>query len=291
MVIYVPVKFKFDWTKRFWVRVQKRKCWQANGQTNRKNYINFKRESSCDGDLSPCQVWIWLEEPFDGITPILNGTLLWWWSMSLSSMNSIKQIVWVRVRKQKCGRTDGWTNGQINTRNYTNFRRNLSTMVIYFPVKFEFDWTNHFQVRVWKQKCGQTDGWTNGQKTDKRTDGITPISQGTFLWWWSMSLSSLNLIGQTVFELESGNENVDRRMDSQTDEKCTTNGWKFTNFGKNLAMMVIYIPAKFEFDWTNWFWVSVRKRKIWTDMSTDRQTDDGHINLTGRLFTRSPPKN
>ena len=43
-------------------------------------------------------------------------------------------------------------------------------MVIYFPVKFEFDWTNHFRVRVRKQKCGQT---------DKQTDGITPISQAT----------------------------------------------------------------------------------------------------------------
>ena len=31
-------------------------------------------------------------------------------------------------------------------------------MVIYLPVKFEFDWTNRFRVRVRKQKCGQTDG-------------------------------------------------------------------------------------------------------------------------------------
>ena len=52
-------------------------------------------------------------------------------------------------------------------------------MVIYLPVKFEFDWTNRFRVRVWKRKCGRTDGWTNGQKTDKRTDRITPISKGT----------------------------------------------------------------------------------------------------------------
>ena len=55
-------------------------------------------------------------------------------------------------------------------------------MVIYVPVKFEFDWTNHFRVRARKRKCGRTDGWTekrtnNGQK-DKRTDGITPISKG-----------------------------------------------------------------------------------------------------------------
>ena len=52
-------------------------------------------------------------------------------------------------------------------------------MVIYLPVKLEFDWTNRFRDRVRKRKCGRTDRWTNGQKTDKRTDGITPISKGT----------------------------------------------------------------------------------------------------------------
>ena len=31
-------------------------------------------------------------------------------------------------------------------------------MVIYVPVKYEFDWTNHFRVTVRKPKCGQTDG-------------------------------------------------------------------------------------------------------------------------------------
>ena len=70
---------------------------------------------------------------------------------------------------------------------FTNFERNLAMMVIYVPVKFEFDWTNRFRVRVRKQKCGQTDGWTEkrtkneqtDRKTDKRTDGISPISKGT----------------------------------------------------------------------------------------------------------------
>ena len=80
----------------------------------------------------------------------------------------------VRVQKQKCGQTkNGQTNGQMNGRNYTNFERNLAMMVIYVPVKFEFDWTNRFQVRIRKQKCGQTDRWTdkhtkNGQ-TNRRT--------------------------------------------------------------------------------------------------------------------------
>ena len=39
-------------------------------------------------------------------------------------------------------------------------------MVIYVPVKFEFDWTNCFQVRVRKRKCGRTDGWTNRKQEE-----------------------------------------------------------------------------------------------------------------------------
>ena len=113
----------------------------------------------------------------------------------------------VRVQKQKCWRTDKWTkNRQTNRRNYTNFDRNLDMMMIYVPVKFEFDWTNRFRVRVQKQKCGQTDGRTNK---------------------WTKH-------GQT-------------------------NRQNYTNFERNLAMMVIYLPVKFEFDWTNRFWVRVRK--------------------------------
>ena len=34
-------------------------------------------------------------------------------------------------------------------------------------------------------------------------------------------------------------------------------------------MMVIYLPVKFEFDWSNRFKVRVRKRKMWTDRLTD----------------------
>ena len=111
----------------------------------------------------------------------------------------------VRVRKQKCGQTDGWTdkrtkNRQTNRRNFTNFERNLAMMVIYLPVKFEFDWSNRFGVRVRKRKCGQIDGWT-----DKRTKN-----------------------GQT-------------------------NRRNFTNIERNLAMVLIYVPVKFEFDRTNRF--------------------------------------
>ena len=76
------------------------------------------------------------------------------------------------------GNFDGQTNGRTNRWNYTTFERNLVMMVIYVPVKFEFDWTNCFRVRVRKQKCGWTDGQTD-KKTDKQTHGITPISTGT----------------------------------------------------------------------------------------------------------------
>ena len=47
-------------------------------------------------------------------------------------------------------------------------------MVIYLPVKFEFDWTKCFRV-----KSPETEMLTNRQKTDKQTDGITPISKET----------------------------------------------------------------------------------------------------------------
>ena len=88
----------------------------------------------------------------------------------------------VRVRKQKCGQTDGWTDkrtksGQMNRRNFTNFERNLAMMVVYLPVKFEFDWSNRFRVRVWKRKCGQTDGWMDRQTDEKRTNEETEFHQ------------------------------------------------------------------------------------------------------------------
>ena len=44
-------------------------------------------------------------------------------------------------------------NGQTKGRNYTNFESNLAMMVMYLPIKFEFDWTKRFRVRVRKRKC------------------------------------------------------------------------------------------------------------------------------------------
>ena len=104
-------------------------------------------------------------------------------------------------------------------------------MVIYVAVKFEFDWTNRFRVRVRKSKM-----WT------------------------------------------------DRWMDKQA-KNGQINRRKYTNYERNLAMMVIYLPVKFEFDWTNRFRVKCPETK-----NVDRQTDVGHINLIGGLVTHNPPK-
>ena len=88
-----------------------------------------------------------------------------------------------------------------------------------------------------------------------------------------MSLSSLKLIGQTVFKLECGNENVDGQMDRQTNRR------NYTNFKRNLAMMVIYVPVTFEFDWTNCFRVRVRKQNCGlTDEQIDKRTKNGQRN-------------
>ena len=108
-------------------------------------------------------------------------------------------------------------------------------MVIYLPVKFEFDWSNRFKVRVRKQKCGQTDGWT-----DKRTKN-----------------------GQT-------------------------NTRNFTNFERNLAMMLIYLPVKFEFDWSNRFKVKSPETKN-VDGQTDRQTDGRRTHQSNRRVGYTQP--
>ena len=42
-------------------------------------------------------------------------------------------------------------------------------------------------------------------------------------------------------------------MDRQTDKKRTNKQTELHQFRKEPAMMVIYFPVKFEFDWTNHF--------------------------------------
>ena len=61
MVMYVPVKFEFDWTNRFRVTVRKRKCGRTAGwtekRTNERTELHqFRKEPSYDGDLCPCEV-------------------------------------------------------------------------------------------------------------------------------------------------------------------------------------------------------------------------------------------
>ena len=48
-------------------------------------------------------------------------------------------------------------------------------------------------------------------------------------------------------------------------------------------MMVIHLPAKFEFDWTKHFELESGNENV------DRQTDVGNSNLIGALVTRNPP--
>ena len=51
------------------------------------------------------------------------------------------------------------------------------------------------------------------------------------------------------------------------DKKLTNEHTELHQFRKDtsLAMMVIYLPVKFEFDWKNHFRIRVRKRKMWMD--------------------------
>ena len=58
-------------------------------------------------------------------------------------------------------------------------------------------------------------------------------------------------------------------------------GRNYTNFKRNLAMMVIYLPVKVEFDRTQWFESG--------NKNVDGQTEVGHINLIGGLVTHNPP--
>ena len=53
LVMYLPVKFEYDWTKRFRVRVRKRKCRRTNEPIE---LHQFRKDPSYDGDLCPCQV-------------------------------------------------------------------------------------------------------------------------------------------------------------------------------------------------------------------------------------------
>ena len=51
--------------------------------------------------------------------------------------------------------------------------------------------------------------------------------------------------------------------------KKQTNKKNNTKFERNLAIVVIYLPTKFEFDRTNGFWVRVQKRQMFETMLTN----------------------
>ena len=63
MVIYLPVKFEFDWTKRFQVRVRNgnvdRQTEKKIGQTHRRNYTNF------ESNLATMVIYLSVNSEFD----------------------------------------------------------------------------------------------------------------------------------------------------------------------------------------------------------------------------------
>ena len=85
----------------------------------------------------------------------------------------------------------------------------------------------------------------------------------------------------TDFELESGN--VDGHTNGQM------NGRNYTNFERNLAMMVIYLPVKLNSIGPAVFELESGNENV--NGQTEGQTDVGHINLIGGLVTHNPPKN
>ena len=52
MVIYVPVKFEFDWTNRFRVRVRKRKCGRTDRRTSDTSILHATRLKTCFGHVT-----------------------------------------------------------------------------------------------------------------------------------------------------------------------------------------------------------------------------------------------
>ena len=86
-----------------------------------------------------------------------------------------------------------------------------------------------------------TDRKTDKKRTNKQTELHQFRKQPSYDDDLS-PLSSMNSIGQSIFELESRNKNIDRQTNGQTNRR------NYTNCESNLAMMVIYLPVKFEFN-------------------------------------------
>ena len=60
-----------------------------------------------------------------------------------------------------------------------------------------------------------------------------------------------------------GQKNGQKRRNGRKNGQ--TNRRNFTNFERKLAMMVFYLPVKFEFDWSNRFKVKSPETKMWTN--------------------------
>ena len=164
------------------------------------------------------------------------------------------------------------TDGQKRTkerRENTNFESNLAMMVIYLPIKFEFDWTKCFRVRVQKQKCGQTDkqtknGQTNGQNYTNFESNLAMILiylPVQFEFDWTKHFR-VRVQKQKCWRTNR------QKTDKQTDGITPISG-------RNLAMMVIYLPVKFEVDRTKRFRVKVRKKNFdrWMDRPRTHQSN------------------
>ena len=70
-------------------------------------------------------------------------------------------------------------------------------------------------------------------------------------------------------------------------KKGQTNGRNYTNFKRNLAMMVIYLLVKFKFDWTNRF----RVKSLETEILTDFELESGNGNVDGQTDRITPISN
>ena len=140
-------------------------------------------------------------------------------------------------------------------------------MLIYLPVTFEFDRTNRFRVRVRKQKIGQGLLLTG----DPHVVVVPPkyffhainVQQLIYVLYNNKCKIKKEHILPVILCFSILGKNSTRQM----------NGRIYTNFERNLAMMVMYVPVKFELDWSNRFRVRVRKQKCGrTDEWTEKRT-------------------
>ena len=96
-----------------------------------------------------------------------------------------------------------------------------------------------------------------------------------------MSMSSLNSIGQTVFELESGNENVDGQMDGQTNEET-----ELHQFRKEPSYDVDLSPCQVLIRLDKPFSSYSPETKMWMDRQTDKKWTNERTKL--HQFQKEP---